>query len=223
MIVSYKRGLGGWIHAYTTVFETKGREEAGNTGSGGPRILKGSLFICIHQPDYQGGRHIQGSFYTYFEDKDDLMRYMLRGFRDNCQERIFRTLKEQEGNPFETALKLLEAVVDEDHGGLGYKMYRNMLSDLSVVDQNHLFGIKGFLLQDESYREFVQKLYEGIDRERYPIDEENLAYLVDMAMIIIIRAVTLYYKNVVDREKLLEVSKKEMLILEYGVCRNIGS
>ena len=26
---------------YTTVFETKGREEAGNTGSGGPRILKG--------------------------------------------------------------------------------------------------------------------------------------------------------------------------------------
>ena len=52
----------------------------------------------------------RGSFYTYFEDKDDLMRYMLRGFRDNCQERIFRTLKEQEGNPFETALKLLEAV-----------------------------------------------------------------------------------------------------------------
>ena len=50
----------------------------------------------------------RGSFYTYFEDKDDLMRYMLRGFRDNCQERIFRTLKEQGGNPFGTALKLLE-------------------------------------------------------------------------------------------------------------------
>jgi len=39
----------------------------------------------------------------------------------------------------------------------------------------------------------------------------------------IIRAVTLYYKNVVDREKLLEVTKKEMLILEYGVCRNTGN
>ena len=144
----------------------------------------------------------RGSFYTYFEDKDDLMRYMLRGFRDNCQERIFRTLKEQGGNPFGTAL---------------------MLSDLSVVDQNHLFGIKGFLLQDESYGEFVHKLYEGIDRERYPVDEETLSYLVDMAMLIIIRAVTLYYKNVVDREKLLEVTKKEMLILEYGVCRNTGN
>ena len=75
-----------------------------------------------------------------------------------------------------------------------------MLSDLSVVDQNHLFGIKGFCFQDESYGEFVHKFYEGIDRERYPIDEETLSYLVDMAMLIIIRAVTLYYKNVVDRE-----------------------
>ena len=165
----------------------------------------------------------RGSFYTYFEDKDDLMRYILRGFRDNCQKKIFKFLREEQGNPFEAAMGLLGIVMEQGEGGLGYRMYRNMLSDLSVVDQNHLFGIKGFLLQDESYREFVQKLYEGIDRERYPIDEENLAYLVDMAMIIIIRAVTLYYKNVVDREKLLEVTKKEMLILEYGVCRNTGN
>ena len=42
-------------------------------------------------------------------------------------------------------------------------------------------------------------------------------------MLIIIKAVTLYYKNVVDRDKLLEVTRKEMLILEYGVCRNIGN
>ena len=40
----------------------------------------------------------------------------------------------------------------------------------------------------------------GLIRERYPVDEETLSYLVDMAMLIIIRAVTLYYKNVVDRE-----------------------
>ena len=165
----------------------------------------------------------RGSFYTYFEDKDDLMRYILRGFRDNCQKKIFKFLREEQGNPFEAAMGLLGIVIEQGEGGLGYRMYRNMLSDLSVVDQNHLFGIKGFLLQDESYGEFVHKLYEGIDRERYPVDEETLSYLVDMAMLIIIRAVTLYYKNVVDREKLLEVTKKEMLIMEYGVCRNTGN
>ena len=33
----------------------------------------------------------RGSFYTYFEDKDDLMRYILRGFRDNCQKRYLNS------------------------------------------------------------------------------------------------------------------------------------
>ena len=159
----------------------------------------------------------RGSFYTYFEDKDDLMRYMLRGFRDNCQERIFRTLKEQEGNPFGTALKLLEAVVDEDQGGLGYKMYRNMLSDMSLMDQTHLFGIKGFLFQDSTYMEFVDKVHDGIDRERYLIERETLAYLVDMLMLIVIRTITMYYKNVAGKDQLLDVARKEMQILENGI------
>lgn len=161
----------------------------------------------------------RGSFYTYFEDKDDLMRYILRGFRDNCQERIFKTLEEEGGNPFAAAMRMLEEVVAEGESGLGYKMYRNMLSDLSVVNQNHLFGIKGFMFQDESYREFIEKLYEGLDGDQYPIDRETLAYLVDMAMLIVIKAITLYYKNVVDREKLLEVTKREMMILEFGACK----
>ena len=29
----------------------------------------------------------RGSFYTYFEDKDDLMHYMLRGFRDTLRKK----------------------------------------------------------------------------------------------------------------------------------------
>lgn len=165
----------------------------------------------------------RGSFYTYFEDKDDLMRYMLRGFRDGCQNKILGTLDEQSGDPFAAALRLLEAVVEEGEGGLGYKMYRNMLSDLSLVNQNHLFGIKGFMFQDEGYQEFIEKLYERLDKEHYPIDKETLAYLVDMTMLIVVKAVTLYYKNVVGKEKLLEVTKKELKILEYGVCKRPGN
>ena len=38
----------------------------------------------------------RGSFYTYFEDKDDLMRYMLRGFRDTLRKKVFEFLEEEE-------------------------------------------------------------------------------------------------------------------------------
>lgn len=33
----------------------------------------------------------RGSFYTYFEDKDDLMRYMLRGFRDTLRKKYLNS------------------------------------------------------------------------------------------------------------------------------------
>ena len=41
----------------------------------------------------------RGSFYTYFEDKDDLMRYMLRGFRDTLRKKIFDYLEEEKRKP----------------------------------------------------------------------------------------------------------------------------
>ena len=45
----------------------------------------------------------RGSFYTYFEDKDDLMRYMLRGMREHFRERVMLLLKEM-GSPFAVCL-----------------------------------------------------------------------------------------------------------------------
>ena len=38
----------------------------------------------------------RGSFYTYFEDKDDLMRYMLRGFRDTLRKLPQQQHREQQ-------------------------------------------------------------------------------------------------------------------------------
>ena len=39
----------------------------------------------------------RGSFYTYFEDKDDLMRYMLRGFRDTLRKKYLIIWKKKTG------------------------------------------------------------------------------------------------------------------------------
>ena len=47
------------------------------------------------------------------------MRYMLRGFRDNCQRRIFEFLRAERGNPFEAAMGLLGIVMEQGEDGLG--------------------------------------------------------------------------------------------------------
>lgn len=161
----------------------------------------------------------RGSFYTYFEDKDDLMQYMLRGFREGFQNKVMEVLKEERGNPFAVPVKLLKAVMEEGENGLGYRMYKNMLSDLNMVNQNHLFGIRGTWFQDQDCRVFCRKIHEGVDKKLYPMEEEIVPYFVEIAMVISTKALTLYYKNAVDKEQLLEVLEKEMFILEKGVCK----
>lgn len=161
----------------------------------------------------------RGSFYTYFEDKDDLMQYILRGFREKCQTRVFKTLEEAEGDPFKTVLMLLERVMEKGGGGLGYRMYRNMLSDLNMVNQNHLLGIKGFMFQDEIYQSFVRNIHKHMDRDHFPVQEEDMVYLVEMLMLVSMKAISHYYKNISDKALLLDVAAKEIQFLEKGFCQ----
>ena len=54
----------------------------------------------------------RGSFYTYFEDKDDLMRYLVRDLKESCKQRILEVIDQCQGNPFETVLHLLKELME---------------------------------------------------------------------------------------------------------------
>jgi AcrR family transcriptional regulator len=160
----------------------------------------------------------RGSFYTYFEDKDDLMRYLLRGLGEQCQEMILKEIEEEKGNIFAVPVKLLARFMESDTDGLGYKMYQNMLSEMDLSRQNQMFGVQGFLFQDDTYMEFVNKVYEKMDRKRFPVTRVTLAYVLEMAVMLAVKTVTLFYKKTAAKEELLTVAANEMKILECGAC-----
>ena len=160
----------------------------------------------------------RGSFYTYFEDKDDLMRYLLRGAGDRCQQWAFRIMEEEKGNVFAVPIRILSKLMDRDTEGLGYKMYQNMLSDLNLVNQHQLFGVRGFLFRDDIFRDFIDKVYLNLDKSRFPMEKETLSYVVEMSMMLSIKAITLFYKRAASKEDILTVAGNEMHILEKGAC-----
>ena len=160
----------------------------------------------------------RGSFYTYFEDKDDLMRYLLRGAGDRCQQWAFRIMEEEKGNVFAVPIRILSKLMDRDTEGLGYKMYQNMLSDLNLVNQHQLFGVRGFLFRDDTFRDFIDKVYLNLDKSRFPMEKETLSYVVEMSMMLSIKAITLFYKRAASKEDILSVAGNEMHILEKGAC-----
>ena len=99
-----------------------------------------------------------------------------------------------------------------------FQIHRNLLADLSVTGQNQMFGIRGFLMKDELYKSFVEELYNRLDKDRYPTTIETLCYIVDMAIMILIKSMAMYYQNPSEKETIIQVLTEEMTILERGMC-----
>lgn len=159
----------------------------------------------------------RGSFYTYFEDKDDLMRYLVGGFKEVCRKAILAALEECGGDPFETALALLKRVMETKDGSRSYYLYKNSLAELNVVMQNRLLGVKEFSLGDEEYRGFISELYSRVDAARFPIGGvEKMAYLVDLMLAIAAKSVSMFYMGVADEAGILDMTRNQMRILKDG-------
>lgn len=159
----------------------------------------------------------RGSFYTYFEDKDDLMRYLIGDFREMCREKVFAELEAKKGDPFEAACSLLGQVMAYGSCLQGVKMYRNALTDLNIISQNQLFGMEGFLYKDEIYARYIHQLYIRIDSSRFPIqDEKKLVCLVEMMQVMIVKAISMFYMGLADPDILMAVTRDQMDILKNG-------
>lgn len=120
---------------------------------------------------------------------------MLRGFRDTLRKKVFEFLEEENGNPFRLCIRLLKDWIKTGSERITFQIHRNLLADLSVTGQNQMFGIRGFLMKDELYKSFVEELYNRLDKDRYPTTIETLCYIVDMAIMILIKSMAMYYQK----------------------------
>ena len=159
----------------------------------------------------------RGSFYTYFEDKDDLLRYMLRGVREQFRERAMALLDEM-GSPFAVCIQMLREWMEKGTDQIIYKIHQNLLADISVANQNQIFGLRGFMMKEEPYRAFIKEMYDRMDRERYPMSFETLMCGMDVAAMVCVKSMSLYCRKPQEMNSILAATEMEMRILEKGVC-----
>lgn len=72
----------------------------------------------------------RGSFYQYFEDKEDAIKYVMEKYILLEKETVKKILKETEGNIFETSLKIFDYITTKIHGNLKANFYKNMMREL---------------------------------------------------------------------------------------------
>ena len=86
----------------------------------------------------------RGSFYQYFEDKEDALKYIIENFLNDEKKQIERLLIQNEGNIFSTTLDLYSYFVDKNYNESEIKLFQNIINKLRNENVNIFKDIKQF-------------------------------------------------------------------------------
>ncbi len=152
----------------------------------------------------------RGSFYQYFEDKKDAVKYLIEKFMLMDYEKMRQSLEETQGNIFETALKIYDYRTNEAVLNFDIGLAKNILEELRKNNIN-VFENKENLKNKDS----LTKL---IDKAQLNLETDNDLYYFIRIITAITRSVTMeVFSERLSKEDGRKMLEKELEILKNGM------
>ena len=153
----------------------------------------------------------RGSFYQYFEDKEDAINYIIKKVITVEYKKVSVILEEKKGDIFETFLYLYDYAIQESKTKDKYKLAKNILLELRKRNINILNYDKN-LLKD------IIKL---INVENLRIKTENdILYILKVLIIIIRTTIIEFVSGAKNIEESREETIKMMELFKLGIQKN---
>ena len=153
----------------------------------------------------------RGSFYQYFESKEDLLIYILKENSEELNNKLRNKLKEINGNIFELYVFLYDSMIEEFIDNSDQELFRQIFINLKSSDENVFDLVKKTKPQD------IIEYYEQIDKTKLNItNHEDLVIICDMLNAITRRAVIKNFKNK-SKEYCRKMFLKEIEYLKHGI------
>ncbi|WP_078544513.1 TetR/AcrR family transcriptional regulator [Litchfieldia alkalitelluris] len=149
----------------------------------------------------------RGSFYQYFEDKEDAYYYLLNEMVLELNNVFIALLTKHEGNLFEAMVDLFKLIIDEDEN---FYLLKNSFSNMSYKVEDKFSGI---FSDYHNSNEKIEKISLYINKKTLNINDDREIFF----MMQIISAVTL--RNFV--EKFAKDLTKEEAIKNYIIEMNM--
>lgn len=151
----------------------------------------------------------RGSFYQYFEDKEDSIKYIVQKYMKKEKEKIKNILIEVDGNIFDATIEIFEYMIESVKEKDKFNLYRNILEELKKNNIN--------IFQEEKKQKNIEEI---INMEILNIKgKEDIKYILKivsaMARTISIEVITGKISKEEGKENLI----KELEILKRGMLK----
>ena len=159
----------------------------------------------------------RGSFYTYFEDKIDLLKWVMGDFIENYRQFYLDGLKENGGDLWELFDRVLDHTIQwvEEQGLIeiaGNMVRSNFFSE--HLEQNQGEECR----MEESNRNYAVKIYEHVNLNLCNLDLDEFVELLRLQSAALVWALKVYFTKQKDKNAIEASYCRCMKLLRDGAC-----
>lgn len=154
----------------------------------------------------------RGSFYQYFEDKEDAIKYVIQKFVMLEHEKVYNFLIETNGDIFETSIKIFDHMMESSLQYENVRMAKNVLQELrknniNIFDNN--YGIK--------HKNQIDKI---VNKNNLNIEkEDDLKYIMRILTAVTRSEAIEVISNRIGKEEGKKELIREIEILKKGMLK----
>ena len=153
----------------------------------------------------------RGSFYQYFESKEDLLISIFRENSEKLNTKLKDKVKETNGDIFKLYIFLYDSMIEEFTNNPDQELFKQIFINLKSSDENVFDLVRKTKPQD------IIEYYKQIDKNNLKIENhEDLVIICDMLNVITRRALIKNFKNK-SKEDCRKMFLKEIEYLKYGI------
>ncbi|MDR1547328.1 MAG: TetR/AcrR family transcriptional regulator [Hungatella sp.] len=155
----------------------------------------------------------RGSFYTYFEDKRDVLGYIFENAAEKFQNGWVNCAERNNGDLWKTAETFLQYSIANTKENV-LRLVKN------IVDSEKMFGATHCLCREstQAQQKLQEVMYRSIDTSDFKDQGiETFGKLVSMIFFELVHCVGWYYHHPEDEEKIKKLFQEKLEILQYGI------
>lgn len=154
----------------------------------------------------------RGSFYQYFEDKEDAIKYILKKYMLVEKEVVKKILLETKGNIFEASLTIFDYITSEIYVNSKINLYKNVMQELKKNNIDIFNSTEG--------REEIREMNQFIDLSILDLKEENdLKYIMKIISAVTRTASIDVSSGNRSKKEAREELEKQIEILKRGMAK----
>lgn len=170
--------------------------------------------VSINQMIHTAGIS-RGSFYTYFEDKQDVVDFLFAEIGNEIDGFVEQELKKNGGDFFVLLRELFEYMVERLHrDGELIRVVRNIFS---YQENLRSIGMRGM---EDREGERLQWMYDRIDVSRLRLkSREEFAPLMGLGMMLLLVSIKRYYEFPDQLDYVRETLMRSLELLKHGALK----